>query len=327
MFRRVMKMLNRKEGGSGLVRRRARPTRQGLGSLAASAYLRLFAAASIVWFHVAHSGPVASVAAVGVGIFIYFSFMHLGRENGFRVFLNRAGKQLLLPWAAWWLFYAATRFWVARGVPPEINAAAPIGTLLAFPAVHLWYLPFVFLASLGVVAVRETLTPWPAQIKVVIALVAGLALVPLFGSTDQLPTTLQMIVYATPAIGLGLVYSYCMRLESSSQRRGWFIAIAALVAVACVPLWSAGIYIVATGYTVASLLMILCTFSLPRNRLLMRLSSLTLGIYLVHPFAILVLWKIVGPFRPRWLFALAAFALSALIVAGMRRVRYLRALV
>jgi fucose 4-O-acetylase-like acetyltransferase len=300
---------------------------QGLGNISASAYLRLFGTASIVWFHTAPSWPLNFIGGIGLAVFLYLSFLHVGQPRGFCATLKRRGTQLLVPWVCWFLVYAAVTFWTARGVPPALSPTASIWALLAWPSIHLWYLPCVFFATLGVWPVCRIAVPIQARFRATLALVVGLGLLPILAAVPPLPTPAAQVVVAIPAIGLGLAYGYGLSMECRRTRLGWFVAIAALVAASCVPIWFSGDRMVAIAATGGSLMMILCALPLPRYRLLIRLSSLTLGIYLAHPFAMLVLLKFLGSGLPHWAFALATLVLATLMAWAMRQIRFLRVMV
>lgn len=301
------------------------PESRGLGNVTASAYLRLIGVAAIVWFHANPTGPLSSaIGGMGLAVFTYLSFLHAGRRGGHGAAIKRLTKRLLAPWAAWWLIYAAARFWMARGVPPALTSIAEV---LAWPSPHLWYLPFVFFGSLGLLGVSRVLAPIRVQIRVLLALVAALGLLSLMVAAKGMPFPLGIVILASPAMGLGLVYGYCMRINDQRRRLECFVAIAALVAAACIPLWFAGARIIATAYTGGSFLMILAALSLPRSRPMMHLSALTMGIYLCHPLVFWLLYKFFRTDIAQGVYALAMLVLSALATWVIRQNRYLRAIV
>lgn len=298
-----------------------------LGYISANAYLRLLGAAAIVWFHTAPGGPLNFIGGIGLGIFLCLSFLHAGQPRDFWTTLTRRGSQLLVPLVFWFLIYAAISFWRARGVPPEFGPSASIWTRLAWPSIHLWYLPTVFVATLVVWLGCRIAAPLQAGLKAVLALVMGLIPLSLLVVVPELPSPAAQVVSSLPAIGVGLAYGYCLRMEGPRKRLWYFLAIAALVAVSSVPLWFTGDRMVAIAATGCTLLMTACALPLPRHRILIRMSSLTPGIFLSHPFAMVVLWKLLGADHPHWFFALATLVLAALMTWAMRQIRFLRVMV
>lgn len=300
---------------------------QGQGNLTMLASLRVFGAASIVWFHIAPDGPGNWVGGIGLAVFLSLSFMQLARRPGIQITIKRRFRQLLVPWAGWWLIYAALSFWMARGVPPALHPGTSMSQILAWPAIHLWYLPFVFLASVGVLMLQRIAPPVQLQSRIALALAACIGLMMLVTGLPPLPAPAAQFMVASPSVPLGLAYGYCMNIADQEQRLRWLIAIAITIALSCVPVWLAGDYMLAIACAGGSMMMVLCVVPLPRSQLVRHLGVLTVGIYLAHPLAMLALWKFLGTGHPRWFMALATFILSVLIALVMRRIRFVRALV
>jgi surface polysaccharide O-acyltransferase-like enzyme len=309
-------------------------TRRGLLDFSASPYLRLFGAAAIVWFHAAiwlHTATEATHAlgAVGLGIFGYFAFLQPSQQRGLNIAIKANWNRLFKPYMGWWLIYALVSIWRARGLPPTLISPHSIWVVLAWPSIHLWFLPFVLFGNIGARIALEIAAPINGQLKGCLTLAAGLCAVSVVPVFSKLPSVVGQFWIALGSIGLGLTYGYCLRLDYRDQRQAVF-AVSALVALACVPDWLWGSPYVAIGYTGASLLIVLCTIALPRYRFLTRLSTLTLGIYLAHPLALLLVLKVLGPNALLLNFnivALAAFLLAGLISWAMRKTPYLRQIV
>lgn len=94
---------------------------------------RLLAFLAVIAFHakVGISG--------GVQIFALLSFYLSGRPKP----LAKRSKKLLLPWAVFFVVYCIFNY--LKGIP-ILNFDLPVvPMLLTGPAIHLWYLPFVFI--------------------------------------------------------------------------------------------------------------------------------------------------------------------------------------
>lgn len=285
-------------------------------------YLRIFAAASIVWFHTP-GVPLREVGGIGLAIFIYLSFVHVGRVHNMRIMFGRRARQLLVPWACWWLVYAAAKCWMARGIPSEVASFESIWTILAWPSIHLWFLPFLFFAHLGVSVVRAAVAFVRAPVKLVITLSVALVLLAGVAITPRFPSVVEQVWRATPAIGIGLVYGYSLTLDRP-KRLPAFVIVAVLVTLACLPVWLWGDRVIAVAAIGGSLLMILLPIHLPRHRQAIRLARLTLGIYLSHPMVMELLWKVFGNSLPPWILALATWVLATAVAWAMFRNRFLR---
>lgn len=301
-----------------------RVAKASLGNPTASAYLRIFSAASIVWFHTAPDGLIGRLGAVGLALFVCLSFLHAPGPKDFRATVRRSARSLLAPWVFWWVFYAAIAAWVARGVPPLLGPETNVWLLLRGPAMHLWYLPFIFLATIVVLAVRAAAVPLPIQIKTAAAIGFAAFGILLLVQRPELPPPLSQMTNALPGVALGLAYLWVMRTSDRRTRGKYFSAIAVLVSLACIPVWLFGNKDVALGYTGASLAIMLMNARLPRKRFLMRLSVLSLGIYLIHPFALMFIRKFLGADLSEFVLAPMAFTMSAVIAWGMRKTPLLK---
>jgi fucose 4-O-acetylase-like acetyltransferase len=288
-------------------------------------YLRVFAAASIVWFHTP-GVPARSVGGIGLALFVYLSFMNVGGMQSPRAMLARRGRQLLLPWAFWWLVYAAERVWLARGIPSEVASPESIWALLVWPSVHLWFLPFLFATHFLVLAARAAAAPISAPMKSVLALAVGLLLLECIAITPQLPPFAAQIWRATPAIGVGLVYGYCVTLSRPRQLVAVLI-VGILVTAASLLAWWAGDHVVAVAAAGSSALMVLVALPVPRYRWVMRLARLTMGVYLIHPLAMHMVRKLIGAGAPFWIVAPGTWLLATGLAWVMSRNRVLRAVV
>lgn len=294
--------------------------------IGSSMYLRVAAAAALVWFHNPTAPFRYSVGGPALIVFLCLTFMQSGQRQAFWPALRRRAERLLVPWAAWWLIYAAAQFWMARGIPAGLADFRP-WTILAWPREHLWYLPFVFVNITLVQAVRIGLAPLDnKKIKLALAFLGGLALLVLVSRIGEMPWIVGLWCLCLPAVGLGVAYGFALRLDRC-RRLIAFIAIAATICLAAIPAYIMGHHIVATSYTVGSLLMLVCMFPIPRQRWITWLACLTLGIYLVHPLVMLALWKLLGASQPYWVIAPLTLVLSTAIADVMRRLPYARAIV
>lgn len=293
--------------------------------ISSSLYLRVLAAILIVWFHTPGT-PGRQLVGPGLMVFLCLSFMQAGQRQAFWPTLRRRTRRLMLPWAAWWLIYAAARFRIARGVPTELTDPASIWTLLIWPSAHLWYLPFVYFNGMLVQAARHAMTPLNTRLKVAMSLMVGMLLLLLLPLAHNLPQLAGQWWVAMPTIGIGVAYGYALRL-GRRQRQFGFAAVTVVVWLTCLPILAIGRADVAFTYAVGALLMLLCVVRVPRHRMVTRLASLTLGVYLVHPLAMFALWKFLGADQPYWVMLPATVVLSFALAALLRRMPYTRAIV
>jgi hypothetical protein len=112
--------------------------------------LRIASAFGIVLFH---SGrDTFEIGYGGLVVFLilsgYFATAHAKASATIRQILTKRASRLLAPWAVWMVLYGArNRFFADRNILETDRGW--INGLLAGTQIHLWYLPFIFFASVG----------------------------------------------------------------------------------------------------------------------------------------------------------------------------------
>lgn len=304
-----------------------RSGRSGLGNPTASAYLRLAAAGTIVLFHASPASPLGVSGAVGLAVFLYLAFVSFPKPSSPGAVLKRSAEGLLVPWAFWWLFYAMIKAYIAGGIPPFLGPDTDIWLLLQGPAIHLWFLPFLFIMMNSVNLIRGALMPLSASFKIVAALSMAVCGLIYLIDRSALPAPFSQMVNALPSVGLGLAYLWVLRTLDRKMRTMSILLIALVVAIVCVPIWLYGNKYVAVGYIGGSLAMLLLNVRWPRSRLVLRWSLLSMGIYLIHPFAITCIYKFFGADVPTLLLATSAFLLSSGATWILLQFRWTRSIV
>ncbi|HTO69924.1 MAG TPA: acyltransferase [Myxococcota bacterium] len=249
-------------------------------------YLRVIAACGIVWFHADEVSPRRGIGYAGLPVFAAVAFFLLGRgvaKDSLGSFAAKRMRRLAVPFVAWSAFYTVERAVLNRGV--ELHAG--LLDLLAGPEVHLWYLPFLLVASLAVAAVvRATRGSWLAYGSMS---ACGVWIFSAQALGAQLDKPLGQWWYALPAalFGLGLGHT-------RARRERWRFAALVTPAVLLLAWHSrAARPVDALSYALAIPLVVVATlFDLPRSASVERLSELTMGVYLLHPFVIDVCYKI-----------------------------------
>jgi len=108
--------------------------------------LRFLCAFLIVWGHL--GAPFAEIAYFGLDMFIILNVALSTRSalrHQFGDFMARRVVRILIPWLGWSLFYLLLRG--LRDGPASIFQFTDPLWLLIGPEIHLWYLPFVLLSA------------------------------------------------------------------------------------------------------------------------------------------------------------------------------------
>ncbi len=279
---------------------------------------RFIAAFGVVLAH-AEASPVDWVGHISLALFAlltaFLAVKSAERAGGAYAYGARA-RRLLVPWLVWSLFYWAVEAVIADG-PDKFRPLVDPWSLLYGGAIHLWFLPFIALA-MGLVgpAVRHVTTP--ARLRGAALLLVGVS-APLFWAHEALglPQPLPQWAFTLPCYALGLLLAKAQGMG----RPG--IALATGVALAGLALWM-GQAAPWTFTVLAGLLGFELFWRLPlRGPWAAHLGQVAFGIYLIHPFVMLVLYKftphLTGPELPVFLPAGVDFLLSWGIVTALRR--------
>ncbi len=273
--------------------------------------MRFVAAFGIVWAHL--EAPLMAVGYAALGLFVtltaVLAFASAERRPGGR-FLRGRVVRLLLPWAGWCAFYLVLEAARLRD-PARIWTLTDWRWLLIGPVIHLWFLPFVLLGSPLVLGATRVLTGARAVwLAAVCAAPVALGAIRLHDGGTLEPPFIQWAYAATPLF-------YGILSAAAGRQNAWpaplvFIALATVPAIA---LWDS---LLAAWLLAAALLFELFWRAEIRARALPRLGALAFGIYLVHPFFMLVWFRIMGDDSPRALAAVAVFLASALAAQALR---------
>ena len=237
---------------------------------------RIIAAFGIVWFH---SGN-RFAREIAYGGLIYFAivaaYFALNSNRTHR--LTERAKRLLIPCGVWSIVYGAAHFVVnGRVFPGEYTW---FSALFATPSIHLWFLPYLFLVLTCLDGARRVFSPKSIGLAGGLLAVVLLLSAPWWRQVTPVEPFGQW-AHVTPAILIGLFLS-ASRLIPFPVR----------CAVAC-GIGGSLLYLVythesgvgvpyATGYA-ASLILLWSESVIPPNRVILKVSSASLGVYLVHP--------------------------------------------
>jgi surface polysaccharide O-acyltransferase-like enzyme len=276
--------------------------------------LRVLAMIDIVAIHVTGS---YLFWGVGLPIFIITAVALSVRKPELPKLGEAARKRaarILLPWLVWTAFFALNRlFWAGVDPEREVGEFFYPWMLVAGTSVHLWFLPFIFVAELVVIAALRPLQRLP--VGVIIAAAIGLALacvwitgrvydatyVPGWGQPDQESTWAEHAdffgwtvrkswLFGTASVCLGVALGRTLSLTHSARtRRGLLVGAAVLFALSFVwnawqdgPIHGNAIWQwwrQAAAFFAVALAVQFTGKTSPR---VMQLALLTMGIYLLH---------------------------------------------
>lgn len=278
-------------------------------------YARLVAAFGIVLFHAGAPG-----AAVGYAALPFFLMLMIlmgwssAERSGLGAYMTGRAGRLLWPWLIWSGLYGGLKLLeVALTGQPLTSEFAP-HMLLTGPALHLWFLPFAFVACLAIWPVVRLARKQPAAL-VAPAVCLCLALI-LHGARQGqvLPAPLAQWAYVAPAVCLGLALA--LMRHSPVRQAGLICAFAAVAGIAG---WQAGLMQI----ILAASAVVLCgRIHLPPSRLSAQAAAASMGVYLAHPLMFSLLDRLTPMAKTSLLFASLATAAALLLsLAQMHLVR------
>ncbi len=233
-------------------------------------YARFLGALAIIWFHLHLAFDETALSALQLFVMLQVYF-------GISRPLPPQARRILIPWLLWSSLYGTAKLAQAILEGTSIAAEFEPWMLLTGVAIHLWYLPFSFLAIWAGRAVFKRLS-WPVLygIGAVLSLICVWA-----ANTQTLPIPLAQWATVTPAV----VAALCILGPGDRMLTiGLVLAAGAILTFAVG--WDIGAWqtLVATG-----VLALAFAVPLPSTPLSRMGSELSFGIYLIHPAVYAVL--------------------------------------
>lgn len=293
---------------------------------------RFVACFGIVWDHA--RAPYADIGYLALALFLVLtSYLAIGsfersatKQDGQNFWLSRA-RRIALPWLFWCAVYRVIYEIVSD--EPFVILSDPM-TLFIGPSIHLWFLPFVILTlplipilSLGVRTPRDLYLA--CALLVIVSLPLGwmhaeVGIAGWFIDVGLYHQPFPQWFFSLPLFAYGAIAALAHRMGLT------WMALAAAVLV------SGPLYLLKPEFASVQMLLVALLFeALWRWNLKgvwpTRLAGAAFGIYLLHPAAMLVAYKVFGAQVDRSFAALFAFALCWGLTLILQRLPVLRSVV
>jgi hypothetical protein len=290
--------------------------------------LRLAGVCAVVWFHVRAPGSGYLVGQL-VALMLLSCALAVRREpRPITEALRHRAARLLAPWAFWWCVYAAVV--VAKVLVDGWHLWDHFHwrTLISGTSAHLWYVPFVFVATSVVEALSSRAIRSDGGEAFVAAAAGGLGAVVAFSfvwPAARLPFPFAQHAYAAAAVPLGMAMGLAIRRMPPETARARALGLAgALVAMGIVALLlrpdlSPRQSLVQRYAVGAALFVLALCWTRPTPSLLRRVTPLAMGVYLAHPLVHMAVLQLPAVRQSSLADGLLTLALSAVAAALLAR--------
>jgi len=302
-------------GSSTLAARPAAGYRRGID------LARITAAFFIVWDH-AHA-PGWKIGYLALALFLMLTaFLSLqsferseARGEGAGFWKKRAVR-LLMPWIFWCAVYRLVHE-VVSDDPRPLPILGDPWSLLIGPSFHLWFLPFVALALPAVSALSHWVRGRQQLALACIGLVALSLPLQWVHADGTVPEPMPQWAFSLPLFLFGILHAIAARLGAQWMTLG-AAAVVSIVSMAFWPdFWAGQMLLAALVFEIAWRAPI-------RGSWPTVLAGYAFGVYLMHPFFMLVAYKLFGVEIDPIAGALFTFACAALATEAFHRLPYLR---
>jgi len=282
--------------------------------------IRIIAAFGIVWFH---SGvPVfRETAYAGLIVFLVFSAYFAIASSKNHTIMHRV-KRIIIPCLVWSVIYAGVKLSLGWEVYKEDNGL--LSRVLATPSIHLWFLPFLFFCLVGIDTLKSRVSKSAMAALSVLTASAILMSAPIWRELDFI-SPFGQYTHALPAVFIGIFFGCFAELNKQHK-----VILTSIMATAIVATYFMNLDGVSVTYLVGfalSLILVRGVSLIKHNDIIIKISGLTFGIYLVHVLVIYVLQylHIVGVALPVLSFLISAagvYLASAVIPRGIYRLAF-----
>lgn len=261
--------------------------------LAGLEWARLIACIGIVWFHA--KAPGARIGYGGLVTMMAISVALAARSGSRRtpgqVIKNRL-RRLMRPWLFWSAVYGIVSATVILTGLHPLHERFHGWMLLTGPSLHLWYLPYAFVATCLAALVARWLDS-THLLPTVTWLILPIASIPLCAwllTRISDVTPLGQWAFACPAVFMGFAVGRAP--TQPVPHRIYLIGLFSSIATGCLVAWALGWNQMATPMLSGSIGLILASMlRTSAGPLLAWLSGLSFGVYLVHPLFALAILK------------------------------------
>lgn len=274
--------------------------------------LRIISAFGIVWFHSNADGHDISYS--GLVTFLILSMYLAGSESiSIIESIVKRFNRLIIPWMIWFAIYGAVNSLAGKPLVDSSNGL--VAGILAGTRIHLWYLPYMFVALIIFDALRRHMAENYIAIGSAIFAIFAFISVPYWHQISILNGyPYAQYAHALPGLFIGVFYLYYLKLPSVISRS--LLIIIFLLAYLRIPYEGIGIPYtlgICAGYVIVSR-----SAESKVPKFLGALGKYSFGIYFIHVLSL----RLIGRFDFIYgsLVPVSAFLLSLIIIVVISKI-------
>lgn len=247
--------------------------------------LKVISAFGIVWFHSGAVGQDFAYSALIVFL-VVSSYLAAQSTKPTKSVADRA-KRLLVPWFVWFVFYGVINLAMHKPFVPLSNGIIPgifVGTKF-----HLWFMPFIFFTLIAFDWLRSRMTP-----RFIGYACSALAILIFASTSDWRPWSLKLgapfaqYAHAINGVIIGIFLGHYYALPNLVRSLLLLIILALAAYLSILPISGVGVpYFIGVSLSAAILLF---NRHFPVEINFNWLSECTLGIYLIHPLFMMIIF-------------------------------------
>ena len=291
-------------------------------------WARVASCAGIVWFHAGAPGDQVALGGLIAFTALGGAFIKPARHAlDIGVSLQGRAARLLLPWVLWSVLYGALRTVEALRQGEGALAWFSPEMLLYGTWAHLWFLPFLFVATLAV-QFGDLISVSKARLSTAL----GWSLIlctPLFVWLEYqgLGKPMDQWVSVLPALGLGILLRGVKPGDAKARKRVLSLLVVDAIALGATALLYPEYQYALTKHIVGGLVIFAWLAFSPAGAFALHLGALTLLVYLAHPLVLVLSERFLDLNNASVIVAtgltVASFVCAVVIDIGVRRLPFL----
>ena len=287
--------------------------------------LRILAAFGVIWLHTEKANAkIIAWSALPVFLMLFCALISNNlQDQNLKTFSQKKIHRLLIPWLFWSLIYLAAK--ISKRIVYNISFSDVFTyyTLFTGPRIHLWFLPYAFIMAFAIYQIyiwTVNISPVTFMKFLILLAVTILFLCSFILSTTPVPVPFSQWLFGLPAVFLGFAIGRISALTDTKKQKFYILTTLAASETICLLLVILKFNTLVIPYGIAILLV--CAAFIYKGRfdpVTSKVSSLTYGIYLIHPLIFSIIKSLGSNNINDWLLMSLVFIFSAAVSSVLKK--------